>query len=339
MKELRVTDLEEGQRFDRFLEKYLSNAGKGFLYKMLRKKNITLNDKKASGSEKLKNGDIIKIFFKDETISAFMGNDLPDEKNGNKKKSLRNVDFKSFVKVLYEDDNIILVDKPKNVLSQKADKNDLSMCEYITAYLLDSGALSDSQLETFRPGVCNRLDRNTSGVLAAGKTVKGLQELSYAFAQRTLDKYYIAIVAGNVTNRRVTDAYILKDEKTNKVVVSDRQEKGMEHIVTEYIPVAHVKTLSLVKIHLHTGKTHQIRAHMAYCGYPLVGDYKYGSADINAYFREKYKVKSQLLHSFELIIPDKSIDVISPLTEEFVSVLKGEGLWRHGIQEDLEALR
>ncbi len=353
MKELHITDLEAGQRFDKYLDKYLANAGKSFLYKMLRKKNITLNDKKANGSEKLNSGDVIKIFFKDETLAAFTGKkkgDTPD--NTDRQKNPREAanrhqgyceaakNYRRFVHVLYEDKEILLVNKPKGILSQKADKRDVSMCEYITAYLVDSGALTPAQLETFHPGVCNRLDRNTSGILAAGKNVKGLQELSYAFAQRTLEKYYIALVAGEVAERKIIDAYLSKEERTNKVTVFDKPEKdGAEHIVTEYIPVVSGPRLSLVKIHLYTGKTHQIRAHMANSGYPLIGDYKYGNRAVNQYYKEKYNITSQLLHSCQLIIPYKSLNVTAPFTEEFLQVLKGENLWQRGIQEVLEALR
>lgn len=334
MKELKITDLEAGQRFDKYLDRYLSNATMSFIYKMLRKKNITLNDKKASGSEKLNAGDTVKIFFKDETLDSFTGK---AEISGKSEKS--NINYKKYVKVIYEDSEILIVDKPKNVLSQKADKNDISMCEYITAYLLDSGALKETQLETFHPGVCNRLDRNTSGLLAAGKTIGGLQALSKAFADRTLEKYYVALVAGEVKTRQKISGFLVKDEKTNKVTISTKELPGSEEILTEYIPVVSSKRLSLVKIHLHTGKTHQIRAHMASCGYPLVGDYKYGNKATNDGYKAKYRIQSQLLHSYQLIIDEKSINVTAPIPKEMVEVLKGEGLWQPGIPEDLEVLR
>lgn len=329
MKELRITDLEAGQRLDKYLDRYLSNAGSGFIYKMLRKKNITLNDKKAGGGEKLNSGDVIKIFFKDETLNAFTG----------KNEAKGNIDYGRYISVCYEDENILIVDKPKNVLSQKASKDDVSMCEYITAYLLDSGALTQSQLETFHPGVCNRLDRNTSGLLAAGKTISGLQELSRAFADRTIEKYYVALVAGKVDNRKTVSGYLVKDEKTNKVTITDKYYQGADQIITEYIPVVPGRNLSLVKIHLHTGKTHQIRAHMASEGFPLVGDFKYGSKNVNEYFKNKYKLKSQLLHSYQMIIPERNINVTAPLPKDMVDVLKGENLWQPGIPEALEALR
>lgn len=329
MKELRITDLEAGQRLDKYLDRYLSNAGSGFIYKMLRKKNITLNDKKAGGSEKLNSGDVIKIFFKDETLNIFTS----------AAKKVNSVDYKKYVRVRYEDENILIVDKPKNVLSQKASKDDVSMCEYITAYLLDSGSLTQSQLETFHPGVCNRLDRNTSGLLAAGKTISGLQELSKAFADRTIEKYYVALVAGRVDNRKSVSGYLVKDEKTNKVTVTDKYCRDAEQIITEYIPVVSGRNLSLVKIHLHTGKTHQIRAHMASEGFPIVGDFKYGSKTVNEYFKNKYKLKSQLLHSYQMIIPKRNINVTAPLPKDMVDVLKGENLWQPGIPEALEALR
>ncbi len=331
MKELEITSLEAGQRFDKYLDRYLANAGKGFIYKMLRKKNITLNNKKADGSEKLCAGDIVKIFFKDETLDTFTGSSNKLQASPAKKAN-------HSLNVLYEDNDIILVNKPKGVLSQKAKPDDITMCEIITEYLVNSGSLTKEQLLTFHPGVCNRLDRNTSGILAAGKSIAGLQQLSEAFANRSARKYYIALVSGNVTQKRRVEGYLVKNEKTNKVTITPDKPDDGDYIATEYIPIVSSQHLSLVKVHLITGKTHQIRAHMASLGHPLIGDYKYGLASVNEYYKQKYKVSSQLLHSYELILPERNLNINAGLTQEFVSILKGEGIWQPGIPEALEAL-
>ena len=159
MKELEVKAQESGQRFDKYLSRYLKEAPKSFLYKMLRKKNITLNGKKASGNEKLEVNDKVQLFFSDETLEKFMG-----EEKEVKKGSLE---------ILYEDENVIFINKPAGMLSQKAKKEDVSLNEYLAGYLLDSGAMTKEDFRTFHPAVCNRLDRNTSGIVAAGKTMAG----------------------------------------------------------------------------------------------------------------------------------------------------------------------
>ena len=164
MKLLTVTEREAGQRLDKMLAKYLNLAGKGFIYKMIRKKNITLNGRRCDGSEKLEEGDQIRLFLSDETIGRFSSVPVQPVK-------------KTSLDVIYEDENILLINKPCGMLSQKAAESDVSLVEYITAYLLETGAMTEEDLKTFRPSVCNRLDRNTSGIVIAGKTLGGLQAM------------------------------------------------------------------------------------------------------------------------------------------------------------------
>ena len=156
MQEIKITEQEAGQRFDKLLGKYLNKAPKSFLYKMLRKKNITLNGKKASGNEKLAKGDCVKLFLSDETIQKFS-----EAFSGYTNVSLD---------ILYEDADIILINKPVGMLSQKAARSDESLVEHLISYLIQSHALTEEDLRTFRPSICNRLDRNTSGIVAAGKS-------------------------------------------------------------------------------------------------------------------------------------------------------------------------
>ena len=186
MRSLIVSENESGQRLDKLLAKYLNLAGKGFLYKMMRKKNITLNGKKCDGSEKLVQGDEVKLFFSEETIEKFSSHTLQEVKKVN-------------LHIIYEDDHILLVNKPSGMLSQKAKDTDESLVEYIIDYLISSGQLSTEQLQSFRPSVCNRLDRNTSGLVVAGKSLPGLQIMSAVFKDRSLHKYYRCVVKGRVT--------------------------------------------------------------------------------------------------------------------------------------------
>ena len=205
MRELVISKYEAGQRFDKFLAKYMELAPKSFFYKMMRKKNITLNGKKAAGNEKLEKGDTVKLFLSEETIDGF------------REKKKRAVHTGAKLDILYEDEQVMLINKPAGMLSQKAEKGDISMVEHLISHLLDTGEVTEEMLKTFRPSLCNRLDRNTSGIVAAGKTLQGLQLLSGLFKERTLHKYYLCIVKGVSKEEQDVRGSLLKNEKTNQV--------------------------------------------------------------------------------------------------------------------------
>ena len=162
MKQFTISPNESGQRFDKYLKKLLSNASGSFVYKMLRKKNITLNDHKADGTEKLASGDQVKLFLSDETFEKFSGG----EQANSEYEAVKAVDA-SRLKVVYEDADVLIINKPSGMLSQKAVPEDISANEYILSYLIRKGELTEEQWKTFRPSICNRLDRNTSGLLIA----------------------------------------------------------------------------------------------------------------------------------------------------------------------------
>lgn len=321
MRELNIGPNEAGQRFDKYLSKYLKDAPKSFIYKMLRKKNITRNGKKADGSEKLSEGDIIKMFMSDETIDKFMGVN-------------ENVLLKTQVNldVVYEDSNIIIVNKPVGMLSQKAEKNDVSLNEYIIEYLYGKKKVTDESLRTFRPSVCNRLDRNTSGLVLAGCSLTGTQTLSKMLKDRTIDKYYYCIVDGVMIDKKKVSGYLKKDEKTNKVTVTAEKKEGSSYIETYYEPVKNNGKLTLLRIKLITGKPHQIRAHLAWTGHPIAGDYKYGNKKLNQYVKNGYGCNSQLLHAGEVTFPALSGEmknlsrmcIKADVPETFKNVIKGE---------------
>lgn len=333
MKQLTIGKNEAGQRFDKYLAKYLSKAPKSFIYKMLRKKNITLNGKKADGSEKLSVDDDIKLFLADETVEKFSTS--LDE--------LTTVNFtncdSSKLNIVFENEDIIMINKPSGMLSQKAKPEDVSLIEYITSYLLDKGDLTTELLKTFKPGICNRLDRNTSGIVVGGKTIKGLQEMSEAFKERTIHKYYLCIVKGILKDRATIDGFLVKDEATNKVSISKTNIVNSEAlpIKTEYIPIANNDSLTLLKVNLITGRSHQIRAHLSSIGHPILGDYKYGVEAFNEKYKIKYHIKSQLLHAYEVVYPPMQLKIHTEIPKDMDKVLRGENIWQPGIQEVLEA--
>ena len=308
MKEFIIQKNEENQRFDKYLKKLLPNATTSFLYKMMRKKNIVINKKKVEGNEKLKAGDVVSIFLSDETFEKFHVNleELKKEYDTLKSLTLKGL------KIVYEDEEMIVADKPYNMLSQKASDKDLSANEYLLGYMMNKGELSFEAYQTFRPSVVNRLDRNTTGLLLFGKTLSALQQLGEGIRERSIEKYYRAVVAGELKEELELKGYLLKDEKLNKVSYHKEQVEGSDYIETGVKPVKINNGLTLVEIHLITGKTHQIRLHLSTIGHPILGDMKYGDDRVNKKYYDSHKVNHQLLHAYRLEFPDGKIVTVEP---------------------------
>jgi len=310
MYEIILTANQANMRLDKVLQKVLKSAPQSFIYKMLRKKNITLNHQKAEGIEKTKEGDSVQFFFSEETYFKMQGIE-----NAQIPKIPKNFPK---IQVLYEDQNVCVFVKPQGVLSQKATENDYSVNEWVIVEAIQKGFLKEEELKTFRPSVCNRLDRNTCGIMVAGFSLKGLQILSDLLKERTASKFYYAVVVGEVKEKKDLESFLVKNEKTNQVKIykKDAQNvhKDAKKIHTVYEPLRYNKEtdLSLVKVDLLTGRSHQIRAQLAAEGHPILGDTKYGNERMN----QKFHQSLQCLCAYQMTFPTCDLPGVSGKTFE-----------------------
>ena len=262
VKTLTATENEDGVRVDRLIGKYLDDAPKGFIYKMIRKKNIKVNGKRAKGDQRVREGDTVEIYLSDETLERF------------KKQKITG---SGTIKIVYEDENILIADKPRGVLSQTGRSKKASINEDIIAYLLEKGEISENSLNTFRPSVVTRLDQNTSGLIMAGKNLNALRELSEMVRDRKIGKYYKCIVEGILTGEKTLEGYHICENGINKVRILDKPLPKASKVICRYKSLERLGANTLLEVELITGKKHQIRAQMAHIGHPVVGDVKYGA--------------------------------------------------------------
>ncbi|MBQ8527720.1 MAG: RluA family pseudouridine synthase [Lachnospiraceae bacterium] len=321
MKEFTITASESGQKCIKYCEKVLPAAGTGFLHKMLRKKNITLNGKKSDGTERLCVGDVVRFFFADETFDTFSRSPAGPKSsvNGQNKSHSATCEVRPLDenRIIYEDEHVLFYNKPVGILSQKASPEDISLNEMLLAYLTDKNKHEKDTVS--KASICNRLDRNTSGLVICGKTYMGLRTMNELIAQRTVGKYYHCIVTGQVRQSVSIRGYLKKDEKTNKVTISKSPFEGSSYIETEIRPIVCGRDASLLEVHLITGKTHQIRSHLASLGHAIIGDYKYGNRQTNDRYRKKYGLKSQLLHAYRIVFPKMEAEFSFLSEKEFIA--------------------
>lgn len=265
MKKIVISKNDSNQRLDKFISKSFDNMPKSLMYKYIRKKRIKLNDKKADISTMLKEGDVLSLYINDELLEP----------------SKPKYDFLSApirLDIVYEDDNILLINKPEGLIVHPDDteyKDTLIM--RIQHYLYDKGEYNPDSEQSFKPSLVNRIDRNTSGIVIAAKNASALRILNKKLKDREIDKYYLCIVHNKPKKPSGTlTGFLSKNEDKNIVKVSNKQGDDAKTIKTYYETLATKNNLSLIKIKLLTGRTHQIRAHMASIGCPLLGDGKYG---------------------------------------------------------------
>lgn len=317
MKELIVGKEDCSQRLDKYLKRMLPSASTSFLYKMLRKKNILLNHSKASGQELLKINDLIQIYFSDDTFQKFSEGNLHEKKENEYQTAYQKIHN---IEILYEDKNIILLNKPSGILTQKAQAKDLSLNEWIIGYLLHNHQIKMEDLSHFTPSVLNRIDRNTSGIVIGGKSLIGSRTISEMLKHRTLHKYYRLFVSGKMDGDGILKGYLKKDNIQNKVSIvnsiKQNKEKDYDEIETHYHVIKSNDTISYIEAQLITGKTHQIRAHFSSIHHPLIGDQKYGNKDENQKWAQ-LGVHSQLLHSYRLVFPEMKDDLLNLSGKEF----------------------
>lgn len=317
MKEIVVNRLSEGQRIEKFVRKYFSEAPLGFIYKAFRKKDIKVNGHWVPKDFVIHEGDVVRVYITDQQLEDFKkprpvtGKDMP-------------------YPIAYEDDQVLIIAKPKGLLVY-GDATGVreTLGNAVLDYLYFKGEYDPSDA-SFTPSPAHRLDRNTSGLVVYGKTDAALKELTLLFKERTeLEKRYLALALGDIPKEGTIDQPLWKDATSGRVYVRS-VEKGGKTAITKYKPVKRYGDYTLVEVELVTGRTHQIRVHFATIGHPLVGDEKYGDFESCRYVKRKTGLESQFLHAYRLHFKNVSgalsglrgKTIEAPLPEELDKVIE-----------------
>ena len=277
---------------------------------MLRKKNFTLNGKKATGKEILKSGDVVTLYLSDETYARFSEETSPVV--------LPDADPSALV-ICFEDEDLLAVNKPAGLLSQKAKPSDVSLNEIILSYLSKTGSYDGK--DGFTPSVMNRLDRNTSGLVMAAKSLRGAQFLADALKTHRIRKEYHAIVSGRLSAEGTVVSYWMKDSRENRAILSDVPAEGAKRIESSFFTTGTGGGLSSLRIQIKTGRTHQIRSQLAALSHPILFDPKYGDRQANRRYAREFNIEKprQLLHAYRAVLPDDR-EIIAEEPEDFTLV-------------------
>lgn len=292
MKELVIQKNDAGQRLDKFIQKSVKALPLTLMYKYLRMKRIKVNGKKSEIAYRLTEGDRVQLYINDEFFDTSSENAF--------------LHAPSAVDLLYEDENLLLADKKAGLVVHEDESGSSdTLINRILHYLYDKGEYDPVKENSFAPALCNRIDRNTAGIVIAAKNAEALRILNEKIKAREIKKYYLCIAHGLFENKSgELTAFLERDSDEKRVYIHNKKQPGDLEIKTGYRVVAENKedTLSLVEIALVTGRTHQIRAHLAFVGHPLLGDGKYGSNVQNARFALKY----QALYSYKTVFDFKT---------------------------------
>ena len=310
MREFVINESEKGLTLEKYVFKVLKNAPSSFIYKLFRKKDIKVNGHHEDKKYRLNDQDVVAIYVTEQQFVEF-----------EKEKELKpNLTIKDWI--IYEDKNVLFINKPSGLLVQKSNPRDESLDQLVVEYLMATNQYDPRKEKGFVPGPAHRLDRNTSGLVAFGKNHASLELLFDLFKNHDLiNKHYLALVVGQMENEKGTvDAPLKKDEETNtvKVAKSGKTAKTVYKLIKKY------GGYSLLDVTLLTGRTHQIRVHMAYINHPIVGDAKYGNFAANKEFKQRYGYASQFLHAYKMGFGDLPEPLTNLSRKEFTAEPDGD---------------
>jgi 23S rRNA pseudouridine955/2504/2580 synthase len=304
MNEIVITTNEAGQRLDKFLRKYLTDMSLGSIYRAIRTKQVVVNGKKSSEKYSLNEGDILKFNIKIEDIK--------------KTKKLDFLNLEYDFQTAYEDNNLLVIEKKSGILVHPDEGSEQNLTDEVLAYLYDKGEYNPENEKTFAPSPCNRLDRNTEGLVIYAKNYESLKALNELIRDGNLEKYYAVLVKGRL-KEDIYSAYIIKNEKTNKSTIKKEYSTGAKEIKTRVVNLDTVGQFSYLEIELITGRSHQIRAHLSSLGNPIIGDPKYGDKKLNSIFKEKFGLERQLLIANKIIFK-RCPEALKYLEEKTISM-------------------
>lgn len=305
MKKVTIGKNDSGQRLDKFIFKYFNSIPASMVYRAIRKKRIKVNGKKALQNYMLCVGDVLELYINDEFFD-------------NGPKELEFADLKPSLNIVYEDENIMLVDKRPGMLCHEDEhESKNTLINHIKAYLYQKKEYNPKGENSFAPSLCNRIDRNTGGIVIAAKNAMSLRIINEKIKRREIKKIYLCLVKGRLKEKEATlKDYLVKNESQNRVYIHHKPIKDAKTIITKYKVLSEGELTSLVEVELLTGRTHQIRAHMASIGHPLAGDGKYGTNEFN----KKIGRTTQALYSYKLSFAFKDENELSYLSGKTFTV-------------------